>query len=69
MLRADCQILARLTPHGLRHGHRTRMHEAGIPNLLRSLGMGHEVPGMRGVFRHISPALRADLKATPLERW
>jgi hypothetical protein len=28
---ARCQILARLTPHGMRHGHRTWMQEARIP--------------------------------------
>jgi hypothetical protein len=28
---ARCQILARLTPHGMRHGHRTWMEEARIP--------------------------------------
>jgi hypothetical protein len=48
---ARCQILARLTPHGMRHGHRTWMEEARIPN--------------RDVNRHIGPALRADLKAMP----
>jgi hypothetical protein len=31
--------------------------------------MGHEVPGMRGVYGHISPAMRADLKAMLQERW
>jgi hypothetical protein len=25
--------------------------------------MGHEVPGMRAVYGHVSPAMRADLKA------
>ena len=58
-----------LTPHGLRHGHQTWMEEAGISDLLRSERMGHEVPGMRGVYGHVSPAMREDLKATLQERW
>jgi hypothetical protein len=24
--------------------------------------MGHEVPGMRGVYAHVTPAMRADLR-------
>ncbi len=62
-------VLARLTPHGLRHGHQTWMEEAGISGLLRSERMGHEVPGMRGVYGHVSPAMRADLTAMLQERW
>jgi hypothetical protein len=45
------------------------MEEAGISDLLRSERMGHEVPGMRGVYGHVSPSMRADLKAMLQERW
>lgn len=45
------------------------MEEAGISDLLRSERMGHEVPGMRGVCGHVSPAMRADLEAALQERW
>jgi hypothetical protein len=45
------------------------MEEAGTSDLLRSERMGHEVPGMRGVYGHITPAMRADLKAMLQERW
>jgi hypothetical protein len=31
--------------------------------------MGHEVPGMRGVYAHVSPAMRAGLKTVLQERW
>jgi hypothetical protein len=62
-------VLARLTPHGLRHGHQTWMEEAGTSDLLRSERMGHDVPGMRGVYGHVSPAMRADPKAMLQERW
>ncbi len=62
-------VLARLTPHGLRHGHQNWMEEAGTSDLLRSERMGHEVPGMRGVYGHVRPAMRAGLKAMLQDRW
>jgi hypothetical protein len=31
--------------------------------------IGHEMPGMHGVYGHASPAMRADLKAALQERW
>ena len=31
--------------------------------------MGHEMPGMHGVYGHVSPAMRVDLKAALQERW
>jgi hypothetical protein len=62
-------VLPRLTPHGLRHGHQTWMEEAGVSDVLRSERMGHEVPGMRGVYAHVSPAMRAHLKTALQEHW
>jgi len=52
-------ILPGLTPHGLQ----TSMDEDGIPEVLKTERMGHEMPGMHGVYGHVSPAMRADLKA------
>jgi hypothetical protein len=31
--------------------------------------MGHEVPGMRGVYSHVSDAMRAELTTALQERW
>ena len=62
-------VLPSLTPHGLRHGHQTWMEEAGISDLLRSERMGHEVPGMRGVYGHVTPAMREALTTMLQERW
>jgi hypothetical protein len=52
-----------LTPHGLRHGHQTWLDDMGVRYVLQSERMGHEVPGMRGVYSHITPGMRAELKA------
>ena len=50
-----------LTPHGLRHSHKTWMAEDGIPEILAEQRLGHDVPGMRGLYAHVSP-FRADQK-------
>jgi integrase len=62
-------VLRGLTPHGMRHGHQTWMDEDGIPEVLKTERMGHEMPGMHGVYGHVSPAMRADLKAALQNRW
>jgi hypothetical protein len=31
--------------------------------------MGHEVPGMRGIYSHITPRMRADLRYGLQELW
>lgn len=58
-----------LTPHGLRHGHRTWMDEDGIPEVLKSDRMGHRVPGIRGVYSHISDRMRTELVEALQRRW
>ena len=45
------------------------MDEDRIADVLKSERMGHEVPGMRGVYGHVSDAMRAELKAALQERW
>ena len=62
-------VLRGVTPHGLRHGLQVWMDEDGIPEVLKTERMGHEMPGMHGVYGHVSPAMRADLKAALQERW
>ena len=62
-------VLHGLTPHGLRHGHQTWMDEDGIPEVLKTERMGHEIPGMHGVYGHVSPSMRADVKAALQDRW
>ncbi len=51
-----------LIPHGLRHGHQTWLDDLGVRYVLQSERMGHEVPGMRGVYSHITPRMRAELR-------
>ena len=37
--------------------------------MLKTERMGHEMPGMHGVYGHVSPAMRADLTAAQQDRW
>jgi Phage integrase, N-terminal SAM-like domain len=58
-----------LTPHGLRHGHKTWMVEDGIPEILAEQRLGHQVPGMRGLYAHASQQMREKLTAALQARW
>ena len=58
-----------LSPHGLRHGHQTWLDDLGIRYVLQSERMGHEVPGMRGVYAHITPRMRAELREGLQQLW
>ena len=55
--------------HGLRHGHKTWMAEDGIPEILAEQRLGHQVPGMRGLYAHTSGRMRDDLKHALQTRW
>jgi integrase len=58
-----------LTPHGLRHSHKTWMAEDGIPEILAEQRLGHQIPGMRGLYAHVSDRMRDDLKQALQARW
>ncbi|MGK5558661.1 hypothetical protein ACSNOI_44370 [Actinomadura kijaniata] len=55
-------LIPDLTPHGLRHGHEPWMDDAGISHSLQDERMGHESPGMRSVYSHPTPLMRARLR-------
>jgi hypothetical protein len=54
-------LLAGLTEHGQRHAHQTMLDDLNIRYVLQAERMGHEVPGMCGVYKHIAPEWRVDL--------
>jgi integrase len=58
-----------LTPHGLRHSHKTWMAEDVTPEILAEQRLGHDVPGMRGLYAHASQRMREDLTAALQVRW
>jgi hypothetical protein len=51
------------------HGHQTWLDDLGIRYVLQSERMGHEVEGMRGIYSHITPGMRAELTAGLQQLW
>lgn len=45
------------------------MDEDQIADVLKSERLGHDEPGMRGVYGHVSRAMREELKAALQTRW
>jgi len=54
-------LLPGMTEHGQRHAHQVLLDELNVRYVLQAERMGHEVPGMRGIYTHIAPEWRADL--------
>jgi hypothetical protein len=45
------------------------MAEDGIPEILQADRMGHSVPGIRGVYSHVSDRMRTELVEALQRRW
>ena len=54
-------VAAGLTPHGLRHTHKTHMEELGVPARLQDDRMGHEDGSVQARYSHITAAMRQAL--------
>jgi integrase len=52
-----------MTPHGARHSCKSWMEEQGVPEVLSEQRMRHELPGVSGKYRHVTPPMVADLMA------
>lgn len=62
-------ILPGATPHSFRHGHKTWMIDAGTEEVLQHERLGHQLSGMRGVYSHVSPSMRARLLGALTSVW
>jgi integrase len=62
-------LLAGFRFHDLRHTHRAWMDEDGIAEPLKSRRLGHQLPGIRGVYAHVTEHMRSPLLAGLQERW
>ncbi len=58
-----------LTPHLLRHSHRTLMDELRTPEKLKLERLGHEMGGVEGRYSHATPKMRAELMDDLTEEW
>ena len=54
-------VASGLTPHGLRHSHKTVMEALGTPSKLMDERMGHEDGSVQAVYSHITPQMRRRL--------
>jgi len=62
-------ILPSFRFHDLRHTHRTWMEEDGIAEPLKSQRLGHQLPGIRGVYAHVTEPMQPPLLARLQDRW
>ncbi|MFC5723559.1 LacI family DNA-binding transcriptional regulator [Streptomyces gamaensis] len=58
-----------LTPHGLRHTHRTIMEELGTEKVLMDERMGHIDGSVSARYAHVTPAMRRRLMLGLTELW
>jgi site-specific recombinase XerD len=58
-----------LTPHGLRHTHKTIMEELGIPPKLMDERMGHEDGSVSARYSHVTKPMRQRLLDCLTEQW
>ncbi|HEX9353528.1 MAG TPA: hypothetical protein VF933_06895 [Streptosporangiaceae bacterium] len=58
----------KITCHQFRHTVGTSK-EDGISGILQERRLGHEVPGMRGLYTHISDSMRRELTGALQTRW
>ncbi len=47
--------------HDLRHTHKTWMIEGGVPEVAQAKRLGHRLPGVRGIYSHVSPIVEQRL--------
>jgi integrase len=62
-------IATGLTPHGLRHAHRTLLEELGIPGKLIDERMGHADGSVQARYTHITARMRGRLVDALTEVW
>jgi integrase len=58
-----------LTPHSLRHSHKTLMIELRTPEILSHERLGHELGGIGGRYSHVTSAMRQELIESLTEQW
>jgi integrase len=55
--------------HGLRHFHKTLLDELELPEVIVYERMGHHMPGIGGVYSHVTKPMRAQLINKLQARW
>jgi integrase len=55
--------------HDLRHTHKTWLIEDDIPEIAQAKRLGHRIPGVRGIYSHVTPAMRQRITDALQARW
>jgi integrase len=55
--------------HDLRHTHKTWLIEDDIPEIAQAKRLGHRLPGVRGIYSHVTPAMNQRIVDTLEHRW
>jgi integrase len=62
-------ILAGMHFHDLRHTHKTWLIEDDIPEVAQAKRLGHRLPGVRGIYSHVTPAMVQHIVDALEHRW
>lgn len=55
--------------HDLRHTHKTWLIEDDIPEIAQAKRLGHRLPGVRGIYSHVTPAMHQRITNALQQRW
>ncbi len=62
-------VIAGMHFHDLRHTHKTWLIEDDIPEIAQAKRLGHRLPGIRGVYSHVTPAMQHRITEALQARW
>jgi integrase len=55
--------------YDLRHSHKTWLIEDGVPEVAQAKRLGHRLPGVRGIYSHVSAVVEQRLIDGLQQRW
>jgi len=61
-------VLTGMHFHDLRHTHKT-WFEDDIPEIAQARRLGHRLPGVRGIYSHVTPAMQQRITGALQHRW
>jgi integrase len=62
-------VLAGMHFHDLRHTHKTWLIEEDIPEIAQAKRLGHRLPGVRGIYSHVTPGMQQRIVDALQQRW
>jgi integrase len=62
-------VIAGMHFHDLRHTHKTWLIEDDIPEVAQARRLGHRLPGVRGIYSHVTPAMNQRIIEALQHRW